>query len=85
MNVFDSRVNTQGHVPASVQGLQAKRVIPVELSVGGEEKHASAGRRSFTRAPVFLCTTLALMFVTYVLIPHFHHILSVVIETKVAG
>lgn len=33
----------------------------------------------------FLCTTPAVMFVTYILIPHFYHILTVVVETKVAG
>lgn len=44
MNMFDARVKTQGHIPASVQCLQAKRVIPVELSAGEEKKNASTGR-----------------------------------------
>lgn len=33
----------------------------------------------------FFCTTPAVMFVTYILISHFYHILTVVVETKVAG
>lgn len=87
VNVLHSRTNAHGHVPSSVQRLQPKRVVPVELSGWKKRKNASIGR-SFTSLitfDLFFLMKSALMFATYILIPHVYDFFTAVIETKVAA
>lgn len=84
LNMLHSRVNARGHVPTTVQRLQPKRIVPVELAVG-EKKSRYRGdtvyhRSRFDRVPM----EYKHEFATYPLIPHFYNVFVAVIESKVA-
>lgn len=87
VNMLHSRMNAHGHVPASIQRLQPKRVVPVELSEWKKRKNASIGRsfKSLITCDLFLSWNLHWCFSTYILILHFYDFFTAVIETKVAA
>lgn len=76
LNVLHPRVSAGGHVPTSVQRLQPKRVVPVELPEG-EKK----GVKWFDRGLMVLQND---KLETYHLVPHLYNVFIAVIESKVA-
>lgn len=83
LNVLHPRVNAGGHVPTSVQRLQPKRVVPVELPEG-EKKEVKWFDRGLVAYTADDRCWQNNKLETYHLVPHLYNVFIAVIESKVA-